>query len=86
MQVVIDIDENVYTRLFDNDTEDYGIVNDDLFAIAKSIRKGTPLTETLDKIRVEIRKKIEFNSFNEGYVLYDNIKEAFDKYKAESEE
>ena len=43
MQIVIDIDENVFTRLFDNGTEDYAIVNDDLFAIAKSIRKGTPL-------------------------------------------
>lgn len=43
MQIVIDIDENVFTRLFDNGIEDYAIVNDDLFAIAKSIRKGTPL-------------------------------------------
>lgn len=43
MQVVIDIDEDVFTRLFDSGTEDYGIVNDDLFAIAKAIRKGTPL-------------------------------------------
>lgn len=45
MQIVIDIDENVFTRLFDNGTEDYAIVNDDLFTIAKSIRKGTPLPE-----------------------------------------
>ena len=43
MKIVIDIDENVFTRLFDNGTEDYAIVNDDLFAIAKSIRNGTPL-------------------------------------------
>ena len=43
MQIVIDIDENVFTRLFDNGIEDYEIVNDDLFAVAKSIRKGTPL-------------------------------------------
>ena len=43
MKIVIDIDENVFTRLFDNGIEDYAIVNDDLFAIAKSIRKGTPL-------------------------------------------
>ena len=45
MQVVIDIDENVFTRLFDNGTEDCEIVNDDLFAVAKSIRNGTPLTK-----------------------------------------
>ena len=43
MQIVIDIDENVFTRLFDNGIEDYAIINDDLFKIAKSIRKGTPL-------------------------------------------
>lgn len=43
MQIVIDIDENVFTRLFDNGIEDYAIVNDDLFAIAKTIRKCTPL-------------------------------------------
>lgn len=43
MQIVIDIDENIFTRLFDNGTEDYAIVNDDLFTIAKSIRNGTPL-------------------------------------------
>lgn len=42
MQIVIDIDENIFTRLFDNGTEDYAIVNDDLFTIAKSIRNGTP--------------------------------------------
>ena len=43
MQIVIDIDENVFTRLFDNGTEDYAIMDDDLFAIAKSIRNCTPL-------------------------------------------
>jgi len=38
----------------------------------------------IDKIRAEIRKKMKFNSFNEGYVLYDDIEEILDKYKAES--
>ena len=50
MKLVIDIDENVYTRLFDNGIEDYAIVNDDLFAIAKSIRNSIPLTEDNDLI------------------------------------
>lgn len=45
MQIVIDINEDVFTRLFDNGTEDYAIVNDDLFAIAKTIRKGKVLPE-----------------------------------------
>lgn len=43
MKIVIDIDENVFTRLFDNGTEDYEIANDDLFVIAKAIRKGISL-------------------------------------------
>lgn len=40
MQIVIDIDENVYTRLFDNGTDFYD--TDDILAMAKAIRKGTP--------------------------------------------
>lgn len=42
MKIEIDIDKNVFTMLFDNGTEDYAIMNDDLFAIAKAIRNGTP--------------------------------------------
>lgn len=42
--------------------------------------------DVLDKIKTDIRKKMAFNSFNEGYVLYDDIIEVFDKYKTESEE
>ena len=45
MEIVIEIDENVFTRLFDNGIKDYAIANDDLFAIAKSIRNCTPLPE-----------------------------------------
>lgn len=54
MKIVIDIDEDVFTRLFDNGTEDYAIVNDDLFTVARSIRNGTPLPDHLNKIRAEI--------------------------------
>lgn len=43
MKYVIDIDENVFTRLFDNGTEDYEISNDDLSTITKAIRNGKPL-------------------------------------------
>ena len=39
----------------------------------------------LNKIKADIRKRMVFNSFNEGYVLYDDITEVFDKYKTESE-
>ena len=39
MQIVIDIDENLYTRLFDNGVDNY----DDAVDMAKAIRKGTPI-------------------------------------------
>ena len=43
MQIVINIDENVYTRLFDNGIQDNEIAVDDVCEMARSIRKGTPL-------------------------------------------
>lgn len=43
MELVIKIDENVFTRLFDNGIEDYTIMDNDLFAMVNSIRHGTPL-------------------------------------------
>ena len=39
MKIVIEIDENLYTRLFDNGVDNY----DDAVDMAKAIRKGTPL-------------------------------------------
>ena len=39
MKIVIDIDENLYTRLFDNGVDNY----DDAVDMARAIRKGTPL-------------------------------------------
>jgi len=39
MKIVINIDDNLYTRLFDNGVDNY----DDAVDMAKSIRKGTPL-------------------------------------------
>jgi hypothetical protein len=39
MEIVIEIDENLYTRLFDNGVDNY----DDAVDMAKAIRKGTPL-------------------------------------------
>ena len=39
MKIVIDIDDNLYARLFDNGVDNY----DDAVDMAKAIRKGTPL-------------------------------------------
>lgn len=43
MKIVIDIPEDVYTRLFDNDVQDNEITTDDICEMARSIRLGTPL-------------------------------------------
>ena len=42
-EIVIKIDENVYTRLFDNGIQDNEIATDDICEMAKAIRKGTVL-------------------------------------------
>jgi hypothetical protein len=64
MKIVIDIDENVFTRLFDNGTEDYAIVNDDLFSIAKAIRNGTPISTEGDLISREALKETIIEPLN----------------------
>ena len=88
MQIVIDIDENVFTRLFDNGIEDYEIVNDDLFAIAKSIRKGKSLDAVLDEIRAEIEEmKMDVDLDIGNEMIYNNaikdVLEIIDKHREE---
>ena len=79
MQIVIDINEDVFTRLFDNGTEDYAIVNDDLFAIAKSIRKGTPLEKVIEDIKTEIKSISTTIPMTDGVTAYGfKIKDAND--------
>ena len=43
MKIVIDISEDVYTRLFDNGIQDNEIAVDDVCEMARAIRLGTPL-------------------------------------------
>ncbi len=43
MQILIDIDEDVYTRLFDNGIQDNEIAVDDVCEMARALRLGTPL-------------------------------------------
>lgn len=67
MKVAIDIDDNVFTRLFDNGVKDYEISKDDLSVIAQSIRKGEPLTPAMladmlmeERIRGSLNSDIDF--------------------------
>ena len=89
MKVVIDIDENVFVRLFDNGIEDYAIANDDLFAIAKSIRKGVTIFKYLEELKRNILMEVDGGT-DDMYLRYtdvcDRISNSIDKYKAESED
>ena len=90
MQIVIDIDENVYTRLFDNGIEDYAIINDDLFAIAKSIRNGTPLTKGHGDL-IDVSNLLTVTDIREDgseftYVPYSEIEDAPTIIEADKEE
>jgi hypothetical protein len=46
MKIVIDISEDVYTRLFDNSIQDNEISVDDICEMARAIRLGTPLSSS----------------------------------------
>lgn len=46
MQIIIDITEDVYTRLFDNGIQDNEIAVDDVCEMARAIRLGTPLPKS----------------------------------------
>lgn len=48
MKVTIDIDEDIYTRLYDNGTEDFDVNADDLCKILTSVRKGVPIDIGID--------------------------------------
>ena len=43
MKIIVDIDENVFTRLFDNGIQDNEIAVDDICEMARALRMGTPL-------------------------------------------
>lgn len=63
MKIVIEIDENLYTRLFDNGVDNY----DDALDMAKAIRKGTSLsTEEVVSIKQII------NEIDELYYDFEN--------------
>ena len=51
MQIVIDIPEDVYTRLFDNGIQDNEIAVDDVCEMARAIRIGTPLPKGHGRIK-----------------------------------
>lgn len=78
MEIVINIPEDVYTRLFDNGIQDNEIAVDDVCEMARAIRKGTPLPkhgrlidadETLKRHCVDLCR--EKPSCYEDCLIYD---------------
>ena len=63
MQIVIDIPEDVYTRLFDNGIQDNEIAIDDVCEMARASRLGTPLPKGHGRL-IDADKII--NSYLEG--------------------
>ena len=68
MKIVIDIDDNLYTRLFDNGVDNY----DDAVDTAKTIRKGIPLPKGHGKL---IDSNVLWDAFQD---LGKDFYEAFD--------
>lgn len=73
MEIVMNIDENVFTRLFDNGIEDYEMSPEDISAIATAIRSGTSLPkghgDLIDKNEL-LDNSYEINSM---FCLYDEV-------------
>lgn len=75
MQIVIDIDDNLYTRLFDNGGDDYDYAVD----MAKAIRKGTPLPKghgrliDISEYEKYFNTAITYDDGNHTHVVYTNI-------------
>ena len=75
MKLIIDIDENIFTRLFDNGTE--GMNVEDMTEVGKVIRNGIPL----DKLRAEVEQITDTMgvSYNQ-YVSKIDVLQIIDRY------
>lgn len=92
MKLIIDIDDNLFTRLFDNGVDNY----DDAVNMAKAIRKGIPLPkghgrlidadETLKRHCVDLcREKLGCHEDCLIYDLFHLAPTIIEADKAESE-
>ena len=52
MRLIIDVPEDVYTRLFDNGIQDNEIAVDDICEMARSLRLGTPVPDNATMLSV----------------------------------
>lgn len=81
MQIVINIDDNLYTRLFDNGVDNY----DDAVDMAKAIRKGMPLPKYTEELKRKILMEVDGGT-DDRYLSYadvcDRISNSINEYKA----
>ena len=64
MKLIVDIPEDVYTRLFDNGIQDNEIAVDDICEMARALRLGTPLPKGHGRL-VDADRAYEFNSIDD---------------------
>lgn len=86
MKIVIEINKNLYTRLFDNGVDNY----DDAVDIAKAIRKGMPLPKYTEELKRRLFMEVDGGT-DDMYLRYtdvcDRISNTIDTYiNAESED
>jgi hypothetical protein len=82
MKLIVDIDENVYTRLFDNGIQDNEIAVDDVCEMARALRLGTPLDDVISKIEklnpVDYGSMFSYESHNGAKDMKRDILEILD--------
>ena len=88
MQIVIDIPEDVYTRLFDNGIQDNEIAVDDVCEMARALRLGKPLEDIRSKILYEIYMDgvNMANEYHGCWVRFKNIETIVNRYMRERSE
>lgn len=78
MKLIIDINENVYTRLFDNGIQDNEIATDDICEMARALRLGKPLT--VENLREDIEQLPSVRPQAQTGYWIEKYHEAFNKY------
>ena len=85
MQIVIDVPEDVYTRLFDNGIQDNEIAVDDICEMARSLRLGKPLPKGHGRLIDESNLSLMTVHLIDGVLVCDTPS-IIEADKAESEE
>jgi hypothetical protein len=79
MKLIIDIDDNLYTRLFDNGDEYVA----DMRRACVAIRKGTPLLKYMDELKRRLFMEVDGGT-DDRYLRYtdvcDRINNTIDTY------